>query len=308
MPAETSQWFSALHDLGREPQAVVGAGMEGTVVALADGSIVKVWHRRARQELETLEIFYDAVGAAGLSFAVPEIVEVLWLADRWATVEVRLEGQPLWEAPGVSPPLDVSQVEAIIAVLAALADVRPTPDMAILPVLEDEAAFDASAPFAASLAALVKSRAAKHEAALAARLADLDALVAAVIDHLGRLSPVPPALVHGDLVPQNILAANGHPTAVLDFGFLSTIGDPSFDAAITASISDMYGPAAAHSEARLDEAVIARFGYEPARLATYRAAYALATANCFSASGSDGHFEWCMRVLERPSVREALGR
>ncbi|MEJ7690534.1 MAG: phosphotransferase [Nocardioidaceae bacterium] len=130
--------------------------------------------------------------------------------------------------------------------------------------------------------------------------------MSAVIGHLGRLSRVPPALVHGDLVPQNILTANGRPTAVLDFGFLSTIGDPAFDAAITASISDMYGPAAARSEALLDEAVIDRFGYDPARLAIYRAAYALITANCFSASGNDGHFEWCVRVLERPSVRAAL--
>ncbi|MEJ7690533.1 MAG: hypothetical protein WKF76_08990 [Nocardioidaceae bacterium] len=106
--------------------------------------IVKVWHRRARQELEILKIFYDAVGATGLPFAVPMIVDVLPLADRWATAEVRLEGQPLWQAPGISPPLDARHVEAIIAVLAALADVRPTPEMAILPVLEGEAAFDAN--------------------------------------------------------------------------------------------------------------------------------------------------------------------
>lgn len=50
---------------------------------------------------------------------------------------------------------------------------------------------------------------------------------------------------------------------MLDFGFMTTIGDPAFDAAITASIYDMYGPRAAENEAILDEAIADRFGYEP---------------------------------------------
>jgi hypothetical protein len=37
-----------------------------------------------------------------------------------------------------------------------------------------------------------------------------------------------------------------------------------------------------------------------------RAAYAIATATCFSASGSDGHFAWCVAMLQRPDVRNAL--
>jgi len=307
MPDDAPEWFSALQDLGHEPQAVLGAGMEGTVVALADGSIVKVWHRRTRQELETLQIFYGAVAEAGLPFAVPRIMDVLSLGDRWATREVRLDGQPLWQEPGVSPPMNARHVEAVVAVLAALAEVRPTPGMTVLPVLDGEAVFNPDTPFATSLAGLVEGRAVRYEEPLKARLADLDALVSAVVGRLLSLPPMPSALVHGDLVPQNILTTQGHPTAVLDFGFLSTVGDPACDAAITASIQDMYGPAATHSEARLDEAIIERFGYEPARIGTYRAAYALATANCFSASGSDGHFEWCAHLLERPSVRDALG-
>ncbi len=307
MPDDAPEWFSALEDLGCAPRAVIGAGMEGTVVALAAGSIVKVWHRRTRQELETLKTFYAAVGAAGLPFGVPTIVDVLSLRGRWGTLEVRLEGRPLWEQPGVSPPKDAQHVEAVLAVLAALSEVRPRPDMAILPVLDGEAAFDPSAPFASSLAALVESRAVTYEEPLGVRLPDLQEVVPAVIGRLVGLSSVSSALVHGDLVPQNILTANGRPTAVLDFGFLSTVGDPAFDAAVTTSIQDMYGPAAARVERWLDDAVVARFGYEPATLEVYRAAYALITANCFSASGSDGHFEWCARLLERPSVRNALG-
>jgi hypothetical protein len=37
-----------------------------------------------------------------------------------------------------------------------------------------------------------------------------------------------------------------------------------------------------------------------------RAAYALSTSNCFSAAGSDGHFERCICMLQRRDVRTAL--
>lgn len=57
-------------------------------------------------------------------------------------------------------------------------------------------------------------------------------------------------------------------------------GTRPFDAAIAASVYDMYGPGAAESEAILDRvildrAIAERFGHDPGRLALYRAAYAL---------------------------------
>lgn len=66
----------------------------------------------------------------------------------------------------------------------------------------------------------------------------------------------------------------------------------------------MYGVNATVAEAAIDEATTARFGYEPQHLMVYRAAYALITSNCFSPSGSDGYFEWCIRVL--PAAASSL--
>jgi aminoglycoside phosphotransferase (APT) family kinase protein len=109
--------------------------------------------------------------------------------------------------------------------------------------------------------------------------------------------------VHGDLIPANVLLDDaGGPAAVIDFGFLTTVGDPAFDTAVTASIFDMYGPGARDAEARLD----ARLGGDPRRASVYRAAYALVTATCFSATGEDGHFDWCVAMLARPDVLAAL--
>lgn len=306
MPLHDDRLIAAIRDLGFPATRVLGSGMEGTVVDLAGGSVVKVWSFRTGSELQLLQAFYDSVEGAELPFGVPRILDVLRVGDQYATLQVRLEGQPLWQNPGVSPPLDERRVDAVTSVLSALAEVAPLPNMALLPILEGEAPFDPARPFERSLADLVDKKAIKHAGPLRARLSDLDDVVAAVTHHLRQLPTASPGLVHGDLVPGNILMSNGYPVGVLDFGFMSTVGDPAFDAAITASIYDMYGPDAAQSEGRLDRAIIDRFDYERSRLLLYRAAYALITANCFSASGRDGHFDWCIRMLERPEIRDLL--
>ena len=304
------RWADFLRRSGFRPDAVLGSGMEGTVVGLGDDLVAKIWHRRTAGELDALKRFYDAVAEADAGFSTPRIHQVLRLDGQLATVEPRLHGRPLRRAADDGwPVLGEAEVAAVIDVLAGLAGIEPTPGMGGLPVLEREAPFDTeTTPFARSLAGLVERRVREFRGPLSARLPDVDAVATAVVAGLHRLEAGQRCLVHGDLIPANVLVDDaGRPRAVLDFGFLSTIGDPAFDAAVTASIYDMYGPRAAHKEAVLDEAVADRFGYPPARLAVYRAAYALATSNCFSASGSDGHFEWCMRMLERPQVREAVG-
>ena len=288
----------ALRAAGHAPGEVIGAGMEGTVVALEDGLVAKVWHRRTVAELRTLQSFYAAVSGAGIPLATPVVHDILELGSQAATVEDRLPGRPL--ARG--------SVAAVVDVLAALAAVPPAPAMAALPVLESEQPFDAATPFPRSLAQLVERRAARHDGPLSARVTGR-ALAAACIARLEALAvgQVGGGLVHGDLIPENVLVDDAdRPVAVLDFGFLSTVGDPAFDAAVAASVHDMYGPRARALEAQVDAAVAERFGHDPRRLALYRAAYALATSNCFSASGSDGHFEWCAQMLERDDVREAL--
>lgn len=99
----------------------------------------------------------------------------------------------------------------------------------------------------------------------------------------------------------------GRPIAVLDFGFLTTAGDPRLDAAITASIMNMYGPHALAITRSLTTRFAHDLGYRADVILIYQAAYAVATSNAFTPDGSDGHFAWCVTQLRRPEVREALG-
>lgn len=311
--AEMQSVSNAAGDLLRRhgwmPGEVLGSGVEGTVLALSSEMVAKVWHGRSPQDIERLHQFTTAVARAELPFGTPRIVDVLRDENVLITVERRLPGEPM--RPGFEPePPAASEAEAacLTRVLGALAGAETHRDMAVLPVLPGEPAFDDARPFAHSLADLVEQQVARAPGPLSREFGDLDALVAATASSLRSLpSTGPHRLVHGDLIPGNVLVNSTNTVVgVLDFGFFTTLGDPAFDAALTASIFDMYGPRARASESLLDEAFRDVFGHDVARLDAYRAAYALSTANAFSPEGTDGHFAWCVQMLRRPEVIAAV--
>jgi hypothetical protein len=263
----------------------IGRGMEGVVAALDDTRVVKVWDRRPREEVDRLRTFYDAVHdglvEAGVGLAVPRILDVGEVDGLVVTVHPMLTGRA---EPDAGP-------EAVVEVLAALSQVRVRPGMAVLPVPDGERPFDPAVPFGESLAALVQRR--------AVLLGDLlpDGLVDRMADALRSVPVVPPRLVHGDLGPVHVLLDGDRPVGLLDFGYVSTVGDPAFDAAVAACLQDMFGPGASAATAALDDLAVRRFGHDPDVLVLYRAAYGLVTASCLA--GHPGrHLDWCLDLVE----------
>jgi len=290
-----SDWTAALAPNGLRPLHVVGQGMEGVVLRVEGDLVVKVWRHRTAEELAVLQAFYEAVS---LPVPTTRLLDVVPVGERWASVEPHLAGEPM------SADLRDGDVAAVADVLDALAQSPVAAPLTGLPALPGEAPLDVTGGFAAGLADLVERRASP---VLARAVPDLADVVAAVTDRLRSLPAGTPALVHGDLVAANLLVdEHRRPAAVLDFGFLTTVGDPAFDAAVTSSVFDMYGAGARRTEGLLEQELTRRRGHDPARLAVYRAAYAVLTATCYSASGSDGHFAWCAAMLGRPDVRRCL--
>ncbi|MET1004316.1 MAG: phosphotransferase [Propionibacteriaceae bacterium] len=292
---------------GWERQAELGSGMEGTVVEVSADRVAKIWHGRSRADVDALVRFSAALDDQAPPFTTPRVFELLEEDDLVITIERRLHGQPLADRPHPDPPLvDAHAICLLGDVLAGLSDVTISPDLAGLPILPGERPFDGPAPFPLALAALVERRFKASPEGLRREMA-VDDLVAPLA---GRLRDLPPtgrtAVLHGDLIPANVLVQDGRVSAVLDFGFLTTVGDPHFDAAITASIFDMYGPRARASEDLLSEAFVARFGHEVVRYGLYRAAYAIVTHAYFGTDGADGHFRWCADMLRRPDVTAAV--
>jgi aminoglycoside phosphotransferase (APT) family kinase protein len=302
-------WLDYFAAAGHRDVRPLAAGVEGAIYDLG-ATIAKVWGERQVGELEMLQRCYADVAAADLPFATPEIISVQQVAGKAVSYEAKLPGQPLQLrlADDDRRP-EPAAARCVIDILGALATVPGTASMRQLAVLDEERSFWAEADsFSAALRRLLERRAGRFGTVIRSRLPDFDRRYEGLRDRLARLSASQDTVIHGDLFPGNILAdAEGQPLAVLDFGFLTTAGDPLFDAAIAANLMNMYAPHAPAIAADLTAEVAAGLGYPIDVLLIYQAAYAIATSNAFTSDGSDGHFAWCIAQLSRADVAHALG-
>ena len=299
---------------GHPHHHLLGRGMEGTVHALGPGPlgdhlIAKAWHHRTETDLRPLQAFHDELAAQHPPFATPRILHIRHHHDTTITLEPHLPGTPL-DTLHRQGTLTRTQVQdATTHILNALAHTTAGPATKALTALDEaHPLWRDHTTWPQALTALIDRRTTRFAHPLRAALPDLDTLHDALRRRLSHLPTEPPRIVHGDLCPPNILATDqGTPTAVLDWGFLTTAADPLFDTATAAGFHDMYGPHAREH----DDALLTRWtgtsGPERERALLYRAAYALISANAYSDTGEDGHFLWCVRTFERADVRAVLG-
>jgi hypothetical protein len=309
VPGHTAQWLAHFARRGYAARPLA-AGVEGAVYDLGEAMVAKVWRERGAAELTLLQACYADIARAGLPFATPEIADIEQADGLSVTYERKLPGVPLQDQLDRGDrDLPEAATRCVLHVLPALATVAATASMRRLPVLDEDRALRAgTAPFPVALLALLDRRVARFGTVLRSRLPDFDRRYAALRETLAILPPVPDTVIHGDLLGGNILVGPGmRPLAVLDFGFLTTAGDPRLDAAITASIMNMYGPHAAGITRQLTARFSRELGYPAPVLLAYQAAYAVATSNAFSADGSDGHFAWAVGQLGRADIGAALG-
>ncbi|MFC5666598.1 phosphotransferase family protein [Kitasatospora misakiensis] len=304
------RWPAYFAERGHAGARRIGAGVEGVVYGLGDGQVAKVWSGRPPAGLALTRQVYADLARHRLPFATPEILKVEEHEGVLVTYERELAGVPMGTASGRSEhgrELPTQHCDALLTVLRGLASVPGTDAMGRLTVQgDDRPLWRGHQRFQEALAALVTRATARHRAALAAHVPDLDAGVERTRKALRSLPETPVTAIHGDLVPPNIhIDPAGRPVAVLDFGFYTTAGDPAFEAAVTAAVWDMYGPYAAEHSAELTRILAQELGYAPAALTTYQAVYALTTYDLFGLDDSDWHFRWCVEQLRRNAVFNA---
>lgn len=309
MQTHGSEWHEYFVSIGYPEVWPLAAGIEGVVYRLGCGLIGKVWARRAMPELVLLQRFYRDIVDQRLRFATPEIQDIVEVRGVPVTIERELPGRPLGQVVlDADADLSPAARRCILDVLAGLASVQETENMRHLAVLdESQSLWQGDSNWGVALIKLVERRVDHFGRQFRRRVEHFDAMHAGVVALLRSLDAPALSLIHGDLVPANILVDdNLRPTAVLDFGFLSTAGDPTFDAAITASITNMYGPHARTIEAQLDDALVAEFGHDRTRLLLYKAVYAIVTSYIYDPTGADGHTAWCINILQRNDVSALL--
>jgi len=282
--------------------------MEGAVYRLGDEVVAKVWKDKSQEELRLLQQFYADLADAGLPFATPSITSVYQLDGASVTHEVALVGRPLQEVLGDSdttaPP---AAIACVSGVLQALVTTHGESGARNLAVLDEASAFRDDATWPDALLGLLSRRTAVFGDQFRAAVPNFDTTYARVQHAVRTVASDASSVIHGDLCGVNILVDdNLDPLAVLDWGFMSTAGDPMFDAAVTAGIFNMYGPHAGAIDQQLLDHFEAELGYPREAMLVYRAAYAIATSNAYDVDGKDGHFAWCAATLSRPDVLAVL--
>lgn len=305
----TQHWIDHFASQGHDAKALA-AGVGGAIYDLGGGLVAKVWRERTAIELERMQRFYADVAVAGLPFATPEIIDVRQVDGTSVTYERKLPGAPLQKRLGLTDrEIGPAAFRCVVDALRALATVPATSSMRELAVLdEDQPLWSATHDFRTAMIGLLGRRAARFGNVIREHLPDFDRRYRALQTRLATIGPFPDSVVHGDLLGGNILVDEDvRPVAVLDFGFLTTAGDPRLDAAITASLMNMYGPHAPSITKDMTTRLARELGYPTEVLLIYQACYAVTTSNAFTPDGSDGHFAWCIAQLRRGDISEALG-
>ena len=280
---------------------LLGEGMEGAVYALDASVVAKVWFTRSAPAVRLMKSFYDALSSKTLSFVVPQIVEVREADGHVVSSERRLDGETLEAALRAGRfPLEQAQ-RTFVDLLSELAHSGSCPEARDLEVMDDGPVPDFD------LAGLASRRAQRFGKVLASAVEDFAGLSAALLARIPEVDSGRRTVIHGDLVPSNMLVSEG-PTvdAVFDWGFFSTEGDPVFEAAVAGALFDMYGDDALDTEMTMYDLISDTLGYSRTDLLVYRAAYSLITANAYDPDGNDGHFAWCAAALNRPDVVAAI--
>jgi hypothetical protein len=299
------EWEDYFSKTGYPHARSLGSGMEGAVYELNDELVGKVWSRRTSTELARLQGFYQDLASIPCSFATPCIHEIRTVANVAVTIEHRLHGTPLLQRVSDDDEFPIPEaVQAIITVLRGLRSVAATLQMRELAVLDEpRPLWQGSESWPDTIIGLMGRRVHHFGNQLRLSVPSFDAIYNGLIERVAVLHPDRLTAIHGDLCPQNILVDDAcHPTAVLDFGFLSTAGDPLFDASIAAGIYNMYGPRASELDAALTERFIHDLGYASDALLVYRGVYAIISSNAYDVHGKDGHFAWCASNLRRPEI------
>lgn len=271
---------------------LIGQGMEGAVYDLGDGLVRKDWFERRPDDVRLMQSFLDEIPE--LPFRTPRIRKIDAADNGLAvSVEDKLTGTPL-------PSADVAENDALaafVAVVEALGTTAAGPASKALFVL-NEPFWLPGLSWGESLAALVRRRAEASYRHFDRDVADFSALLDSVTRRLASIELEKLSIVHGDICPPNLLMDGPRTAALLDWGFYSTAGDNTLDAALAAGFFDMYGSDAR----RLDALLLDRFealGHDRERMHLYRQAYAITTATIYDAEAGDGHYAWCVADLNR---------
>ena len=300
-----------LHHFGVTPKHLVAKGMEAEVYRYDADHVLKLYSGTASlARLRRLQEFYARLDTRSASYALPQIDTIIEKEGSIITLEKWREGRPMSD---LLPSLDQMQLEQCMQTyLAAALELQ---GVGLRQPLDRYKLFDeegisstVDGDWHQFLMRLLAKQLGQVAPYLAGDVADFDAKVRRLQTILAQPYMGQYTLIHGDFFPGNLLVdAAGKVTALLDFGLLTMIGDYLFDIATSWVFFDMYDTLQANLRERYLAMVLDRLG-EHARGVLYRYVllYSMISANTYSRTCEDGHYQWCVANLNNAAYWRGL--
>jgi aminoglycoside phosphotransferase len=291
-----------LQRYGLSPEHLIRKGMEAEVYAFGSGGILKLYNGTTNLAyLTSLQTFYATIDSSALSYSLPYIETVAAEGDICISIERRLPGDPMSEK---LPTLTKKQMDYVMH--AYLAAARELTKIQIPADFDRYKLFDAEdisrrrdGDWHQFLGRYLSQKLSQVATYLKRDVKNFDLNVQRLYTILAQPYAGNYSVIHGDFFPGNILVDERRRiTALLDFGSLTMYGDSLFDIATGWVFFDMYEELKANLRERYLAIILETLGTSVReKLYFYVLLYSLLSANTYSSTCADGHYQWCVENL-----------
>jgi serine/threonine protein kinase len=282
----------------------LGSGMEAEVYALNNDRVLKVYNDLPDvTKQEKLRGFYAGLKADRLSYELPYIHDILVENERLVTIEKRIQGSDMQsELPGMTYDEQTNMMETYLQANMALQSVQESSNFGGFTLFHDDRIVPGTIHnWFDLLKEMVVLKQAELKPYFTRDVLNYEEKMKLVLEKLALGYEGDYSIIHGDFYPGNILINEKHEvTGLIDFGMLTMYGDYLFDVATGWVCLDMYNQLNANLTERYLEIIVSTLGERVRNdLYFYVLLYSLMTANHYSPTCEDGHYQWCVENLNR---------
>ncbi|MBP0725285.1 aminoglycoside phosphotransferase family protein [Bacillus sp. RG28] len=294
-----------------EESAFLGKGMEAEVYLYENDKVLKIYNPKATlTKLQLLKQFYESIKPHGISFKLPHIEQIIEESGRIITIEKRIEGKNIQKALSQ---YDDERLNAFLknylSVILQIQSIQFDPKFEGYKLLND---YDLPPSQQKDWNYFLKQYLINKQDEVKDYLSKDVLNYQNKFDRLIRILSSEYTgdnfLIHGDFYPGNLLVSeDGKINGVIDFGLMTMYGDYLFDVALSWVLFDMYDKLGDNVLNRYLDLIITALGEETrSTLYLYVLFYSIYSANFFSETCSDGHYNWSVRQLNNETFWKGL--
>ncbi|MFF3022933.1 aminoglycoside phosphotransferase family protein [Gottfriedia sp. NPDC057948] len=286
----------------------LGKGQEAEVYSYDQTRVLKLYKPTAYSKLEILKQFYESMNLSDANFELPKIHEIIKEKDVVLTIEKRIEGKNIQkDLSNYDEQVLDSFFENYLSTIVSIQKIELEEQFKGIKLLSD---YDEiyTKDWNDFLKQSLLRKNTEVDRYLKRDVLDYEVKLKRLMDAFSVGYEGEYALVHGDYYPSNLLVnSDGRINGVIDFGLMTLYGDPLFDVALSWILFDLYDELGEIKLEKYLNKVVNQLGEEVrSTIHLYVLFYSIYSANFFSETCSDGHYQWSVRNLNNEKFWAAL--